>query len=501
MRGFFTGRQPGMAKSLLVLGCIGAVAAFYVTSAASGPSTRIFTVQFAPAPAPPLTVNGGTFAQPMTVRVCNTGSSQLGAVDLSVPTVPTAFSISSVGALPGSGSTSSPTGISLRNLSLNSGACTPVVTFAADVPCPEGSYQWGAAGRQQGDFSGQSFTLDEGNSNRVTAVAKACTLVFTVEPANSEKGFVITDVPYDIQENDPAIGSFVTVEAQNAANELVPSADDLVTLDVTGTFTSSGAFLHNSKALSGGIAAFDAFASGATGTGFQATATAPGYFDSDPSDLFDVVLDGLQCPGQGQSCHVQTPPGSSVASADTTGTDENDSNGIGLLDYSAGAFQIPEDVCDAVDGTSFEPIETSQGFFMSVHIAGGSTPYYTIKMIFDKSVTQFIPENGNTIGACFGAQRYNTVTGAKIPCTDAPSDGFPTLNSPDPDPNNAFTAVCDPDTELYWGLLLNAPTGQNTCAAPLTYPVVMKRNKSGKPGSFTITLCKPPPWDEKGGFG
>ena len=479
-------RLSGTAKSFLALGLIAVVAGFYVTSAISGPSTRIFTVQFAPAP--PATVAGGTFAQPMTVQVCNTGSSQLGAVNL---TAPSDFSISSTGALPGSGSSSSTTGISLRNLSLNSGSCTPVVNFSVNVPCPDGNYQWGAAGRQQGDFSGQSFTLDP-SSNLVTAVAKACTLVMTVQPASAEKGAVITDVPY----NDPAAGSFVTVEARNAADALVPSADDVVTLDVTGTFTSSGAFSGNSKALSGGIVAFDAFASGATGTGFQATAKATGYFDSDASGIFDVVLDGRKCPGGGASCHVETPSGHTFASSDTTGTNENDSNGIGLLDYSV--FQIPAGVCDALDGTPFEPIETSQGFFMSVKVVPDQQPDFTITVKFDKSVVQFIPENGNQLGACFGAQRLNEITGVPIPCSSDLLGGFPTANSPDP--LNPFHAKCDAGTQMWWGLLQNAPPGVNNCNDPaLTYPVVVSKNKNK--GTFVATICKPWPFDEKGGFG
>ena len=171
-------------------------------------------------PSPPATVDGGTFGATLTLQICNTGSSQLGSVDV---TAPAGFSIQTGGVspLPGSGSSFTATTILLRNLSMNSGQCTPSMDVVVDVPCPDGPYEWGVEGRQQGDFTGQSFALDPASS-LVTQVAKACTLVITVQPTNAETApDVITDVPY----NDPAPGNPVTVEARNGADELVHIGD------------------------------------------------------------------------------------------------------------------------------------------------------------------------------------------------------------------------------------------------------------------------------------
>ena len=228
------------------------------------------------------------------------------------------------------------------------------------------------------------------------------------------------------------------------------------------------------------------------------TATATGYFDSDPSDVFDVVLDGRRCPPVGQSCHVETPSGSTFASLDSSGTSELDTSGIALLHFDV--FDVPLGVCDALDGTPWSPIETSQGFSMSVKVAPGEQPDYTIRVIFDKSVVQFFPSNGNQLGACFGAQRLD-LSGAAIPCLADTEGGFPTANNPDP-VNNPFEAKCDMATQMWWGLLPNAGPGINVCTDPgLTGPVVLSRNRTAKPSGFVGTLCKPHPWDEKGGFG
>ena len=488
MRGFFTGRTSGVAKSLLVLGCIGAVAGLYVASATSAPSNRMLKATFAPA-----TVAGGTFGATLTLQICNTGSSQLGSVNV---TAPAGFSIQpgGVSPLPGSGSSSTATSILLRNLSLNGGQCTPSMNVVVDVPCPDGSYQWAVEGRSQGNFTGQSFALDPA-SNPVTQVAKACTLVITVQPASAETApDIITDVPY----NDPAPGNAVTVEAHNGADVLVPSADEDVTLDVTGTFTSPGAFSGLTEPLSGGTASFGNMTSTATGTDFVLTATATGYFGSDPSDVFAIVLDGRKCPGGGASCHVETPPGHTFASLDSSGTSELDTSGIALLHFDV--FDVPVGVCDALDGTPWSPIQESQGFSMSVTVAAGEQPDYTIKVIFDKFVVQFIPNNGNQLGACFGAQRLD-INGAAIPCLADLDGGFPTANNPDP-LNDPFHAKCDMATQMWWGLLPDAGPGINVCSDPaLTDPVVLSRKRNFKPGGFVGTLCKPYPWDEKGAWG
>jgi hypothetical protein len=482
-------RPPGAAKSLLVLGGIGILAGFYVASATSGPSTRIFSANFGP----PTTFAGGTLNASLPFQICNTGSSQLGSVDV---TAPADFTIGSTSPLPGSGSTlASSTLIQLRNLSLNPGTCLSPITMVVDVPCPPGDYQWTLAGRQQGDFTGQSFTLDEAASNRVTHVTKACTLVITTEPASAETSTAITDVPY----NDPAPGNSVTVEARNSAGDLVGSAHENVTLDATGTFTcclTGAGFTGNTSALLVGTASFPSLQSDRTGTGFVLTARATGYFDSAPSGGFDIVLDGRRCPGA--SCHVETPSGHTFAASDGSGTTVNDTLGIGLLDYDV--FQVPTGVCDPLDGPAFQPLPDSNGFFMSVHVAGVEQPDYTIRVIFDKSIVQKIPDNSTkAVQACFGALRLDS-TGAPIPCSFDTLGGFPTVNSPDP--LNPLHARCDATTQLWWGLLPNAGPGINVCTdARLTDPVVLSRNRTSRPSGLVITLCKPYPWDEKGAFG
>ena len=137
---------------------------------------------------------------------------------------------------------------------------------------------------------------------------------------------------------------------------------------------------------------------------------------------------------------------------------------------------------------------------MSVNVFPDEQPDFTIRVIFDKSVVQFLPANGNQLGACFGAQRLSAITGAPIPCSSDPDGGFPTANNPDP--SNPFHAKCDAGTQLWWGLLKNAPPGVNACNDPaLSYPVVISRNRTSRPSGFVITMCKPWPFDEKGGFG
>ena len=182
--------------------------------------------------------------------------------------------------------------------------------------------------------------------------------------------------------------------------------------------------------------------------------------------------------------------GANAASIDTLG--------VGLLDLRGGRwYQIPDNVCS--DGP-FVPLTDSDGFTTSMQLgattSGTSQPDYTLAATLDKFIMNQIPLNGAAqIQGCLGANRISAATlGLPIPCSSDPLGGFPTAGG--------GTAVCDSTTQAWWGLVPNAGPGINVCTdSRLTNPAILSRNKSGsRPGDFTITLCKPYPWDGGGGL-
>jgi hypothetical protein len=434
------------------------------------------------------TAPGGENGHSMSLTLENLGSPQLGAANI---TAPAGIVIQSVTGLNATSSFTA-TSISLRDLNLASG--TPVTfPMTVNVSCPARNATWVIVGKQNNNGTGSTFTLAPSPpSNVVTAVSQDCTLGITVQPNHAEAGQIITNTAYD-----PA-GSKVTVQARNNDGDLPLAASaDTVTLGKTaGLFTSNGTgFTGNALPLSGGEVTFSNLKSDRTGLGFRLTATATGYTSSLASNSFDIQVDGTTCPGA--SCHVETPRGHTTNKVDGAGTASIDTLGVGLLGYGvADGLQIPDNVCSV---GPFVPLPDSSGFTTSMQLGvSGSTtsqPDYTLAATLDKFIMNQIPLNGAAqIEGCLGAKRIGS-DGLPIDCTsEPPTSGFPT--------KGGGTATCDAATGAWWGLVPDAGPGIITCTdSRLTNPVILSRNKSGsKPGDFTITMCKPYPWDGGGGW-
>jgi hypothetical protein len=458
------------------------------SSAMSGPNTRLYSADFSPS------VSGGENGQTINLRITNLGNQDLGSADISPPAGIVFTAVS------GLGSSLDTAGIHLRNLNLASGSFLDYA-ITANISCPARTVNWGnplrITAHKDNDGGGQVFNLDTAQSDLLTAVQQACTLSITVQPNHAEAGQTITNTAYD-----PS-GPKVTVVALNndGVAALAPSNDNVTLGKTAGFFTSAGAgFTNTTVALSNlGVAVFNTLTSDRTGLGFKLTATATGYITpiSPPaatSNSFDIQVDGTSCPGA--SCHVETPRGHTTNMVDGAGTASIDTLGVGLLEYGvADGLQIPDNVCSV---GPFVPLADSSGFTTSMQLgvtnSATSQPDWTLAATLDKFIMNQIPQNGaSSIQGCLGANRISSENGLPIPCSSDLLGGFPTAGG--------GVATCDLATQAWWGLLPDAPAGVNACTDPLENPVVLSRNRSGaRPGDFTITLCKPYPWDGGGGW-
>jgi hypothetical protein len=477
-------RLGGLAAAIAVF-----VAVVLVPSAMSVSTSKTYQANFTSS------VPSGANNQSITLSITNLGSPSLGSANI---TAPAGFRITNVVGTGVSGFTSS--AIQLRNLNLSSSDPPLNYTITADVPCYAGTTPtWGIQVKQQGDFTGQSFT-SVGSQLETSLSAPACTLSFSVFPNNANVNQVITDTAYD-----PS-GSKVTVVAKNSSNARANAANDTVTLTKSaGFFTSIGSgFENNAKALTAGSVTFDKLDSNATGSELQLTAGATGYTSSTPSNAFEITYDGKSCPNP--TCNGSQNGKHTNVSVDGAGT-TNTNLGVSLLDF--GVFNpVPSGVCATNSDGGFDPIPGSDGFSMTVQTDGTSQPDYTIALVYDKTIANAIPSNGvSAIQVCLGARRIGTTApyaGLPIPCSADSGGGFPTTN--DPKLDGSYTAKCDTGhagaTEAWWGFLPNTGPGINSCTdSRLTDPAVLSKNRGGSPGpgDIVITLCKPSPWDGWGG--
>jgi hypothetical protein len=463
-------------------------------SSAMSANPRTYSADFSPSG-----VSGGENGETINLRITNLGTQDLGSADITPPAGIVFTAVS------GLGSSLDTAGIHLRNLNLVGGSFLDYA-ITANISCPARTVNWGnplrITAHRDNDGGGQAFNLDTAQSDLLTAVQQACTLNITVQPNYAEAGQTITNTAYD------PTGSKVTVVALNndGLAPLAPSNDNVTLGKTAGFFTGPAGsdFMNNTAPLSNtGVAVFNTLKSNRTGFAFKLTATALGYDSTNPeatSRAFNIEVDGTTCPGA--SCHVETPRGHTTNKVDGAGTTGIDTLGVGLIDFEApDGFRIPDDVCST---GPFVPLPDSSGFTTSMQLGattGTSQPDWTVAATLDKFIMNQIPLNGGAhILGCLGANRISSATGLPIPCSDDPLGGFPATNSPDP--LHPFTAVCESTTQAWWGLPPNAGPGINTCDdSRLTDPVVLSRNRSGsRPGDFTITLCKPYPWDGGGGW-
>lgn len=469
-----------------------------VPSALSVSTSRTFT-----AGATPASVAAGKNSASLTFTINNTGTVTLGSADI---TVPSGFANVSVTQLTAPATASVVGGVvQLRNLGL-AGGSSVTASITADAPCTGGGGSWTVAAKAT---NGQAFTL-VGNTPS-TSTTGMCTLAFTSQPNNAKALQNITDVPY----NDPSPGNAVAVQALNGDNVQANAATGTVTVDKSaGFFTSPGSgFSGNSLSLSGGSVSFPNLQSDRTGLDLQLTATATGYTSSSASNVFDISVDGRKCTSD--TCNANASSAHTSVTANGAGTNTTDV-GVGLLDFSV--FSIPANVCSA---GAFSPIPGSQGFTQTIQETANTPahPDYTITVVFDKTISNAIPQNGvSSIQACLLAKRVDPATGLPRSCSDditAGLTGFPTAN--DPNGDLSFRAHCDTSngpTAGYWeGLMPNAGPGINSCSDPrLTGPAVLSRNRNTGtgPANVQITFCKPSvnvtdaklngDWDGAGGF-
>lgn len=187
--------------------------AVFVPGAGAIPDQKSYTAVVSPDP-----VGAGQTIH-FTLKVVNTsGSQQLGSANL---TAPSTFSLISTGApSPAGTSTIGSTGgrVELRNLALLPGQ-TMTVTFTAEVPCANATYQWSIIAKQSNSFSGppgNNFTLDTGGSDLLTTVSGQCSVRWLTQPSDAKTSTSITNTPYDAAFR-PTGGPFIQAEVRSAS--------------------------------------------------------------------------------------------------------------------------------------------------------------------------------------------------------------------------------------------------------------------------------------------
>ena len=339
-------------------------------------------------------VTGGGSDQTINLRITNVGTQDLGSADITPPAGIVFTAVS------GPGSSLDTAGIHLRNLNLAGGSFLDY-TITANISCPARTVNWGnplqITAHRDNNGGGQAFNLDTAQSDLLTAVQQACTLIsISTQPNHAQAGQTITNTAYD------PTGSKVTVVARNNVGlaPLVPSNDQVTLGKTAGLFTSGGTgFTGNAVTLSNAAqAVFTALQSGRTGLGFKLTATATGYFPSLASNSFDIQVDGTRC--QGASCSVDTGnQGHTKNKVDGADTANGDTLGVGLIEFDAppgpDVFQIPDNVCST---GPFVPLPDSSGFTTSMQLgvtgSGTSQPDWTLAATLDKFIMNQIPLNG-----------------------------------------------------------------------------------------------------------
>jgi hypothetical protein len=427
---------------LAVLVAVGVFAVVAIGSS-SAAGTRTYTAVFDAGPLP-----GGTTHQHTSLVIHNTSSQKLGSAIVTAAALGTnSFQIIAATASQGTVDlTGAPGLLRLNDLSLDADA-TLTVDMTVKPPCKTGSYNWAISAWQQDDFSGSTFSLQNGSSLS-TSVSVGCRLVWGTQPRSAVFNTKITGTDYD-----PA-GATVTVNALDGDNQAATSSDEVTLNKAAGVFTSSGGLIGNTESLSGGTATFSSFKSTATASDLRVTASSPDFFSTPASDPpLDIAL--VASRGCGNNCSLpataldQNP--TAKASATLTGAS---ATFLALNTTSA----IPKLVMDPGGGcANFRSVGAS-GFEASDSRGSSSGEllftYYVNKKLIEarygkNTGTQFIP-------ICAAAAQVDA-QGHILYCT---GQGFPygpwkgkALDALGKFNGLTRDAVCDPVTGLYWGIM------------------------------------------------
>lgn len=293
-------------KALLAVMMASALIAMSGSAASGAVNPRTFTLVMTPD-----SVGLGT-SDSFGATYTNTGTISIGSVDLRAPDNVVITGASSTLGIP----TFAGQFVSLRNISLEpSGSLT--LTVDATVRCnAHPSLEWTPRARQNGDFTGPSFTFTAAGSDKTVLATGSCSLAFLSQPADALPKAHITDTAFDTS------GGPVQVEVLDASASLATGVTGQITMAI-GTNPSGGTLKGQRKQpITGGIASFANLSIDLAGEGYTlvASTVGPAPVTSDPFDIASTAdVEQCQpsdpCSGSvsdtsGTSATIDAPPGS-----------------------------------------------------------------------------------------------------------------------------------------------------------------------------------------------
>jgi hypothetical protein len=462
-----------------------------------------------PAPSTPPALSGGSAVVDVTFH--NEASSQsLGSANISLPTGPslsydTASPAQIVAPATGDVTTSSNL-VTLRNLNLGPDHSVAVRLTLNTPQCTAGTYDWSGAGiiqvKQSNDFNGppgNSFTRVSPSSLTAT-LSGSCHLevVSGRQPKDTVKNNPISDALY-------SSGGAVQVGLYDSAERLVnvggscPSGPGCVTASFAGG--DPGATLSGTKSepLVGGIASFgDLSLDRGSSVPYQlAFASSEAGVAGTISTGFAITDFGTTCTA-GEQCSLPgTFSGTGGSSTTTTNVSTNftTDGGLSLTFYTAG---LPGDVVGSNGGCANFVPTTSAG--VTLNITGTTGATLIDYGISDKALKKrYGPNYGQpSVPICIGAQRVDS-SGTPIPCGQDELGGWTgkELGLDGKLDGNFKVAVCDPSTQLWWGIAPNFQDSPPSSFPPLSILISSWGSSTAPDGTslrdFLIT--KPNPWD------
>jgi hypothetical protein len=388
--------------------------------------------------------------------------------------------------------TSTITQLQLRNLNLAPGSSYHV-TFTIAAPSVCGTVQWNSpAAKQSNDFngSGNDYALTK-TGGLTSLITNGCHLAWIHQPASAKQSTTITDTPFTSSGND------VAVAVENASNAVMTNLNTgtaTATLALTtGSFDDCGAgcspsFSYTPPTFTNGVATFTDFQSAYTGTGFTVTASALGLSTPASSPPFVIQTNGVDCLGQ-DPCLLNGGAGDVQVNASANGGNflfiaVGPASAPGLVTTSGGCanFKWPFN-----DGFALTDGRTAQG---TVDVTV-SIPQKDLKQVYGPNYGQ------PNVPICAGAMRL--VNNQPVSCTTDVTNGLGgwadrTLGSDGRFNGGYSTAVCDPTTGYWWGILgtfqdPNPPFNSNSI------PLITGWGSSPDGVYRTFTIHEPSGWD------
>lgn len=215
---------------------------------------------------------------------------------------------------------------------------------------------------------------------------------------------------------------------------------------------------------------------------------------STESSTFDVANDLTGCNGNSPTCQGNQSTSDSLTFSTVTIT--STVTGVNLTGNLGTAVSTsitaPSSACPGANGQGFGAALGISGTAADFPIAANAAakPTFTIVTRIDKSIVKKSgPRSPNAFDVCLGA--LNTLVGSGTACANPSNDpSFPTKSG-----SCAVLAQAPDGSNLYWGVLPDAPNGAKSCTDPrIKFPAVLSKTKNGA-GDVILTTCVPYPFD------